>query len=167
MTSTGPELDPALTAKLLEGVGRCLMIYQRIETLLKMLLPHIVDPAVGADRHVEIHWRSLIDSKETLGALVKRFAGRLGADSSQDFPDYLKELNEQRNHLVHHFFSSPGGQPRSNAELEQSISYLRTLMNFALPFMRLLEDAAMQFAANLAEDEAQYTRDSSGDPSQP
>jgi len=143
------ELDLARVAKLMEGIGRCIAIYQRIEFLLKVLLPHIADTAVDTDVQSLRHWRSLIDSKQTLGPLVQQFAERMNSDNPQGFANYLKQLVYQRNELVHHFFNTPIGQARNNAEIEHAIVHLRSLMHFSVPFLRALEEATKQFAAAL------------------
>lgn len=143
------ELDPARVAKLMEGIGRCIAIYQRIEVLLKLLLPHIADPALDTDNQPTPHWRSLLDSKQTLGPLVKEFSERMNSDNPQGFSDYLKKLVDQRNELIHHFFNTPIGQARTNNEIEHAIVHLRSLINFAIPFLRALEEATKQFVVAL------------------
>ena len=69
--STKVELELARVAKLMESIGRCIAIYQRIEVLLKVLLPHIADPAAETDVQSMPDWRSLLDSKQTLGPASK------------------------------------------------------------------------------------------------
>jgi hypothetical protein len=143
------KLDPARVAKLMEGMGQCIAIYQRIETLLKLLLPHIADPALDTDVQPMPHWRSLLDSKQTLGPLVKQFSERMNSDNPQGFSDYLEKLVDQRNELIHHFFNTPIGQARTDTEIEHAIVHLGSLRNFAKPFLRALEDATKQFVAAL------------------
>ena len=160
------KLDPARIAKMMEGIGRCIATYQRIEILLKFLLPHIADPARDIDVQPIPHWRSLLDSKQTLGPLVARFADQLNSDNPQGFANYLDKLVNQRNELVHDFFNTPIGQARTDAEVEDAIVHLRSLMNFAAPFLRALEDATKQFAAaletSIAADESRTPPEGTG-----
>ncbi len=133
----------------MECIGRCIFIYQRIELLLKFLLPHIVDPSTDTEHQSSTNWRSLIDSKQTLGPLIKEFSGKSNSDNPNGFEVYLRELVDQRNELVHHFFSKTSEQIRTYSDVENMIVDLRGRIDFAKPFMHALEDATQQFAAAL------------------
>ena len=143
------EHDPVRVTKLMEGIGRCIFIYQRIEILLKLLLPHIADPTNNTEHQSSSNWRSLLDTKQTLGPLIKQFSEKMNSGNPKGFSEYLKKLVDQRNELVHHFFNIPSEKIRTNIDVENRIDDLRSRMQFAIPFLRALEDATQQFAAAL------------------
>lgn len=161
-TPTSVPLDPARLAKLMEGVGRCIFLYQRIEMLLKLLLPHMETTGLSADDEPVVHWRSLLDSKKTLGAVVQAFNEKNNADNPGDFPEYLEELVNQRNILVHKFFFLSDGRLSFGTDLESRIREVHGSIRFAEPFAQTLEAMAAQFAADLqqsiAEEEAGATK---------
>ena len=141
--------DQERASKLMEGIGRCIYIYQRIELLLKILLPHMVDPTTDTQHQLSPNWGSLLDSKQTLGPLIKQFSEKSNTDEPNGFEGYLRKLVDERNELVHHFFSIGSEQIRTTSDVENMIVDLRGRMNFAKPFMYALEDAAQNFAAAL------------------
>lgn len=145
------KFDSARVAKLMEGIGRCLCIYQRIETYLKLLLPHIVPVVPQVTEQPVLHWRSLLDSKATLGALVQQFRDRMNSGNPEGFAKYLEELVNQRNDLIHHFFVQPVGQVKTDADLEKAIDHIRGLMKFATPFERALREITSQFAVAIEQ----------------
>ena len=55
-------------------LGRCLYIFQIIEAMLKMLLPHMVAPGKETTLADEdfTNWRFFVDSKTTLGPLIQK-----------------------------------------------------------------------------------------------
>jgi len=143
---TNTELDSARVAKLMEGIGYCLLTYQQIETCLKMLLPHLIPPDTEPRERPAQTWRSLLDAKMTLGPLVRQFRDSTNSNDPDGFANYLEQLVKQRNDLIHHFLTQPIGQVKSNADLDRAIDHVRGLMNFAAPFERALLDASREFA---------------------
>jgi hypothetical protein len=101
----------------MEGIGRCLVIYQRIEVCLKYLLPHVVGPqATPGDTFAK--WRSLLDSKTTLGPLVERLRESVRSADPKGFDHYVSELVTQRNELIHNFCRLPFGRMSSLEECD-------------------------------------------------
>jgi hypothetical protein len=142
-------LNPKGVAKMMEGYGRCLAMYQRVETMLKLLLPHLLTPGQPLSGHIAADWRSLLDSKETLGGLIQKYSGKVVPNDPESFEHYLKKLVANRNNLVHHFFATPIGNPRSDEELRQAIAHLVSQMEFVQPFMVALESCMHEFAFEL------------------
>ena len=140
------QLDSARIAKLMEVIGRCVMTYQRIETCLKVLLPHMIPPGTEPSDLPVDTWRSLLDSKITLGPLVQQFRDSINSTNPDGFAKYLEQLVAQRNQLVHHFLTQPVGQVNSTADLDKAIEHVRWLMTFATPFERALLEAIRGFA---------------------
>ncbi len=140
------KLDATRVAKLMESIGVCLAIYQRIEAYLKLLLPHIVPVGTRVGEQPTLHWRSLLDSKLTLGPLVQQFSDKISSENPDGFAKYLEELVVQRNDLIHHFFTKPIGQVNSDVDLEKAIDHVRRLKKFAAPFERALREVTSQFS---------------------
>ena len=91
MTATiGRDLDTE-NRRVMEGIGRCLLIYQRIELYLKYLLPHVASPD-EAGRNTFTQWRSLLDSKTTLGPLVERLRESVRSSDPKGFDRYISKL---------------------------------------------------------------------------
>lgn len=143
------EPDPARVAKLLEGVGRCIFIYQRIEFLLKLILPHMADSTTDIADQSSTSWRGLLDSKQTLGPLMKQFSDKANFDNPDGFAEYLEKLVDERNDLVHHYFTSSSKNLQSNSDVEEGIINLRARIEFARTFLAALEDLTQQFLVEL------------------
>jgi hypothetical protein len=143
------ELDPERVAKLMQGVGMCVVIYQRIETHLKLLLPQMPETGKTLKLKDPLDWRTLLDSKTTLGPLVKSFQDQVESDDMEGFSKYINALVEQRNDLIHTFFTSGLGKASSADDLEQAIVHVRHLLHSATPLMHAMEDAMRQFGKAL------------------
>lgn len=96
-------------------------------------------------------WRVLLDSKETLGSLMRRYVDNVNSEDPSAFASYLEQLVSQRNELVHHFFSLPIGKIETDAELELAIEHIRGLLKFASPFAKALREIVVQFAAAIEQ----------------
>ncbi len=143
------EINPERVTKLMEGIGRCIYIYQRIEVLLKLLLPHIVDPKNNAELQSSYNWRIFLDSKQTLGPLVNKLTDKMEGDNPIVFETYMAKLVEQRNELVHHFFCTPSKCTNTNIDVENKINSIRSRIKYAIPFMHALEEIAQLFVSDL------------------
>lgn len=155
-----PAIDPERVKRLLEGVGRCLWIYQRIEILLKVLLPHMADPdKEDPDPWNLPHWRSLIDSRHTLGQLIKTFASKQSSDDPAAIERYLETLVDQRNDLVHHFFTGSPGTLTSPKDLDDALAKIRNKIDVAKPMLENLEAMTHVFVGELEQTIRDDTRD--------
>jgi hypothetical protein len=143
------ELEPERVAKLMQGVAMCIAIYQRIETHLKLLLPHMPHTHKTLKLQDPLDWRTLLDSKTTLGPLVGAFKKQVESDDAEGFAKYLTDLVDDRNDLVHAFFSEGLGKASSADELEKAIAHVRRLLHTATPFLNAMEDATRQFVGAL------------------
>ncbi len=106
-------------------LGLCLYLYQSIELRLKLLLPHLVIP--GADNTAKgegfKNWRVLLDSKETLGPLVKLLAERTATDKTVLLESTLRRLVDERNEVVHHFASQPFSRVSTPEEYAEACKF--------------------------------------------
>jgi len=147
--STERELDEEVR-RVMEGIGRCLVIYQRIELCLKYLLPQVVGPD-GKSPDTLSQWRSLLDSKTTLGPLVERLRESVRSNDPKNFNHYVGELVEQRNELIHHFSRLPFARLSSFEECDTALADLRRRIDFALPLYEALDGMLRQFHDALRE----------------
>ncbi len=142
--------DPERVQRLLEGVGRCLWVYQRIEILLKVLLPHLLTPGEeDPDPWKLPHWRSRIDSRHTLGQLIKDFASKQSSEDSEGIERYFRTLVDQRNDLVHHFFTESPGHFKTAQDLDDAIAKIRNKIEIAKPLLEGLEAMTLGFVGCL------------------
>ena len=147
-SDVSPKINAELVDKVMRGVGICVFQYQQIESYLKFLLPHIRQP--GSDPRPatgDFNWRALIDSKATLGSLVKSLAEKSAADDPERFASLLNELVAERNYLVHHLLCDPERPLRSNEDAEHAIEVLRRYARSAAAVAHVLRTAAGQFAS--------------------
>jgi len=136
--------------RVLERVGHCLIIYQRIEISLKYLLPYTDIPnKTPTDTFAQ--WKSLLDSRRTLGPLIEDLREAVSASDLKGFGQYLSELVEQRNDFVHHFSRLPFGRLRTLEECDAAFAHLNSRIQFALPFHEALEDMLRQFRDQLMD----------------
>jgi hypothetical protein len=141
----------ARMAKVLQGLGHCITIYQKIELHLKFLLPHVVTPGKPPPVDSIREWRSLLDSTTTLGPLMKTLANSVSADDPEDFAKYLDTVVQHRNDLVHHFYSQAFGNLQTAEDFEFAYVYLRTRMQFAMPLWKSLQSVSAQVSTALVE----------------
>lgn len=147
--SIGGDLDIEIR-RVMEGIGRCLLMYQRIELYLKYLLPHVVGPnEMPGDTFAQ--WRSLLDSKSTLGPLVERLKESVRASDPKGFERYIGELVEQRNQFIHHFSRQPFARLGNLEECDAARAHLDALLQFASPLHQALDGALKQFRDALLE----------------
>ena len=134
----------------MQRIGQSLVMYQRIELYLKYLLPHVVtDDEPPTDTMAQ--WRSLLDSKTTLGPLIARLRESVRTTDPRGLDHYLGELVEHRNELIHHFCRLPVGRLRNVEECNAALAHLDTRLQFALPLFEMLHAGVEQFYDQLLD----------------
>lgn len=147
--SIGRDLDTEIR-RVMERIGRCLLIYQRIELCLKYLLPHAVGPnETPGDTFAQ--WRSLLDSKTTLGPLVERLRESVRSSDPKEFERYISDLVEQRNEFIHYFSRQPFAKLSSLEECDAAVAHLDARLQFASPLHQALDGMLRQFRDALLE----------------
>lgn len=133
----------------MEAMGRCLLIYQRIELQLKYLLPQAHHPnEIPSDTFA---WRSLIDSKITLGPLMERLRDCVETSDPEGFTKYVSQLLEERNQFIHHFCRMPFGGLSSIEECDAALVHLDARIQSALPFHEGLDGMLRQLRDTLVQ----------------
>jgi hypothetical protein len=135
--------------RVMEGIGRCLLIYQRIELSLKYLLPHVVGPDETPSDTFQ--WRRLLDSKSTLGSLAEHLRKSARSSDPKGFDAYIGELVEQRNQFIHHFSRQPFARLSNLEECDAALAHLDALLEFASPLQHALDGMVKQFRDALLE----------------
>lgn len=138
------------TARVMERIGHCLVLYQRIEVYLKYLLPHVVAPnETPTDTFAQ--WRNLLDSKSTLGPLVERLRESIRSSDPKGISHYLGELVDQRNEFVHHFSRMPFARLTTLEDCDAALAHLGARIRFALPLHEALDGMLRQFRDQLVD----------------
>ena len=147
--NTERKLDTTV-GRVMEAVGRCLIVYQRIELCLKYLLPHVVGPN-HTPAETLAQWRILLNSKTTLGPLMERLRESVRASDPMGFEHYVSKVVAQRNELIHHFCQLPFGRMNSVEECEAALAHISRHIEFALPLYHGLQGMLSQFRDALTE----------------
>jgi hypothetical protein len=140
----------------MEAMGRSLAIYQQIELLLKLLLPHLVGPHQDAG-DIFADWKSLLNSKTTLGPLVACLDKSVLSTDPKGFSHYLTEVVKNRNELVHHFYELPFSRLSNIQECDDALVYLDVRFRLALTLhqvTREIEGLSLALEKSIVEDGA-------------
>lgn len=132
-----------LIRKVCEKVGSNILLFQRIESLLKAITPNLVasEEKVGflVPESVE-KWQQQFTSKKTFGFLTEELKKNFPHDGLKSFHDYLDAALEERNQLVHRFHEIPGSEMHTLAQCISLLVYLDRQQRFALPLLRFATD---------------------------
>ncbi len=128
-------------ARLFAQLGLCLHVYQLMELRLKTLLPHFVVPGTDTTAPGEgfENWRAFLDSKQTLGLLVRRLHERTTHDQPELVEEMWRTVVDDRNEVVHHFAEQPFARMSSRNECRQAFEFLRERRLRALPLLDQLQ----------------------------
>jgi hypothetical protein len=157
-----PTIERTLEAEIrrvMEAIGHCLVIYQRIELQLKYLLPYTHHPSETPPDTLA-QWRSLIDSKTTLGPLMGRLSECVQSSDPDGFTKYVGQLVEERNQFIHHFCRMPFGRLNSIEQCDAALIDLDARIRFALPLHETLTGMLEEFCDALVQLKLQNEADS-------
>lgn len=151
MATTTPNPQSEITPRQFELVhadlGLCLHLYQSIELSLKAILPHLVVP--GTDTHAPgegfENWRVFLNSKETLGPLIRRLAERTEYNHPETLEREWRKLVDHRHEIVHHFIAQPFGRLATDAHYREAREFLRIRRLHALPMYETLQEILKLF----------------------
>jgi hypothetical protein len=139
------------TEQLFADLGLCLYVYQSIELQLKFLLPHLVVP--GTEDHAPGEgfktWRVFLDSKETLGPLIRRLQERMTISQPEVIEKEWRKLVDHRNEVVHHFAGQSFSKLSSPDEYRQAVEFIRVRRLHALPLLEMLQTLSEGFLGEL------------------
>lgn len=138
----------ALLNSVLLRLGRNILLFQRIESALKFMLPfmHPKGSADGDDAFVR--FRDETKSK-TLGKLVRNLQESMRADTDA-VAQYLERMVQQRNQLVHHFHEMPGVSLLTVDGCRAAIQILEEQLREAQPLEDLVHVLGVSLGASLA-----------------
>ena len=148
MTDTSPPSHDQLNQFFAE-LGRCLYLYQQIEYSLKIVLPHMAPAAIATEGAKDelLNWNDLLDSKTTLGQLVKLLRERIESDNKVLLEESWRQLVEHRNELVHLVLAQPFGHLRNQQEVAEAMQFLKGRLQFAVAMLEIVK----QFMAVLID----------------
>jgi len=132
-------------------VGRNLALYQKIEYLLKAILPHLSNKSFASNSDAFAEINELLRSKTTMGPLMEMLKGSVECEHPEGFAKYLESVVSHRNELAHHFFQIPVGRMKDESSYRDACSYLQDRYNDALPLNNLLKSLVEEFADMLEQ----------------
>ena len=150
-----PTSQDTVDAKRIERVftelGRCVLLYQAIERLLKFLLPHMNLPGTDTPPKDEgfVNWRAMLDSRLTLGMLFGKLVERAVSSDLEMVRTQLAEIAKHRNEIVHHFNEQPFFRLESQSECDDALRFLHERHAAAAPLLESLKSLAEDFLAEL------------------
>lgn len=132
-----------LIREICEKVGSNILLFQRIESLLRVIAPNLT----ANDETVEFlipesieKWQTLCDSKQTLGPLSRKLKTAFSTEGFEGFHAYLDAVRKERNQLVHRFPEIPSTGMHTVAQCRSSLKYLERQHNLALPLLKFAAD---------------------------
>jgi hypothetical protein len=140
-----------MVASVQAAVGRCVLLYQAIERMLKVFLPHVRATEEEALQNLDIDWRELLDSKKTLGQLAGVLVERTSGSGRKGMDLWLPAVVSQRNEVVHHFHEQDFAPLRTQAQVEHALAYLEVRQIAASQLLNVIGAHAM---GTLADDAA-------------
>lgn len=133
-----------LIRKVCEKVGSNILLFQRIESLLRVIAPNLSanDGTVEflVPDSVEKWQQQFCSKKETFGSLTGNLKKKFPPDGSKGFHDYLDAALNGRNQLVHRFHEIPGSEMHTLAQCKSLLLYLDRQQRFALPLLKFATD---------------------------
>lgn len=138
----------ALLNSVLLRLGRNILLFQRIESALKFILPYM-HPKGSADGDDAFARFRDVAKSQTLGKLVKDLQESMKADTDA-VAQYLERMVEQRNRLVHHFHEMPGVSLVTVDGCRAAIQILDEQHHEMQPFQDLVHVLGVSLGASLA-----------------
>ena len=138
-----------MIASVQAALGKCVLLYQSIEHLLKVYLPHVRATEEEALRDRDVDWRQLLDSKHTLGKLIKVLMERTSGSNREGLARWLQNVVSQRNDVVHHFYDKSFAQLRTQAQVEEALAHLQACQVSASQLLSVVKTLAL---GTLADD---------------
>lgn len=144
-------------------LGVNILLFQKIEKGLKVLLPFIAKPDSADKKVKDIRIQKEVLQSQTLGQLINSFVESVDCDSDY-FLEYLKRIVEDRNKLVHHFGGSKGINVLSTEKgCRTCLSELEEQRREAYAFYEVVQSFILVLYENIS-DKAEYVnlKDPSG-----
>lgn len=131
-----------LIRKVCEKVGSNILLFQRIESLLRVIAPNLsIDGTVEFRVPDSVEkWQQQFYSKKTLGELVESLKRGLHSEEFQEFHAYVHEVLKKRNQLVHRFHEIPNSEMLTPGQCNALLLYLEQQERIALPLLTFVVD---------------------------
>ncbi|CAG2159413.1 OST-HTH/LOTUS domain-containing protein [Cupriavidus numazuensis] len=137
-----------LLNSVLVRLGRNILLFQRIESALKFMLPFMHPKGSASGDEAFARFRDKAKG-QTLGKLVENLQESINADTDA-VAQYLERMVEQRNQLVHHFHEMPGVSLLTEAGCRAAIQVLDDQHHEAQPLQDLVHLLGVSLGASLA-----------------
>ena len=143
MTTRSCVPNPEMIASVQAALGRCVLLYQATEQVLKLFLPHVRATENAARQNLDVDWRELLDSKKTLGQLAGVLMERTSGSNREGLALWLQTVVSQRNDVVHHFYDQAFASLRTETEVEEALTYLQVRQAAASQLLSIIKTLAM------------------------
>lgn len=142
--------------QLFAELGRCLYVFQAIESRLKLLLPHMVPPGQEGSLTSQdfSNWRFYLDSKATLGPLIQKLKEHTESENPELLDQAWRQLVQHRNEIVHHYLEQPFSRIDTESKLEEAMAFLKRRRAAAVPMLMMLQEMCLVLMQGLAPDDA-------------
>lgn len=142
-------IESATLIQVHAAVGQSMILYQHLELMLKSLLPFIRTQHQSAQGDPFSEMKELLQSKNTMGLLIERLKTSMETTNPEEFGNYLKQVVDNRNELVHAFLRMEFGRLETEQARSQAFSYLKDRYEFAVPLLQMLRELLATFGALL------------------
>ena len=119
-----------------------MLLYQATEQVMKLYLPHVRATEKEALQNLDVDWRELLDSKKTLGQLVKVMMERTSGSNRDGLASWLQTVVSHRNEIVHHFYDQSFAPLRTESQIEEALAYLKVRQNAATQLLSVINTIA-------------------------
>lgn len=138
-------------------VGRNLLLFQKIESRLKIITPHLSLENGEVRITLPDSLEKLLaqsNSNRMLGLLVRDLKLATQSDDSSNFHEYLTFVLKERNKFIHDLENNPEFGVHSVKQCEGSINYLDRQHKICSPLLAFADElskAALRVMSNLDE----------------
>ena len=143
MTSPSCASSADKVASVQAALGRCVLLYQATEQVLKLFLPHVRATEKEALQLREFDWRELLDSKKTLGQLAGILMERSSSSNRDSLTSWLQTVVTHRNEVVHHFYDQGFASLRTDTHVDEALEYLQVRQAAASQLLGVLQALAL------------------------
>jgi hypothetical protein len=129
-----PAMSAAISREMFMRVGRNALLFNQIETVLKLLLP-FVHPDGLIDRNARQKFRRKL-RKKTFGHVAEKLVESVVPSDAAAFKKYVDAVVKHRNRLVHHFVDhrgacfSEGGARAAVQWLDEQHAFCEPMLKF-------------------------------------
>ncbi|QQX85232.1 hypothetical protein JJQ59_04595 [Cupriavidus necator] len=140
----------SLVQSVLLRLGRNILMFQQIESGLKLMLPYMHPKGSNSGDDAFASFRDKA-KQQTLGKLVESFLESVTVDG-EALARYMERMVKQRNQLVHHFYEMPGVSLLTVAGCRAAMQVLDDQHREAQPLQDLVQVLGVSLGESLTKE---------------